>query len=100
MQQLQYRPAIFNDPSRALAAVAAEPTAFAAVITDLTMPGMTGVDLVREVRRLAGPLPAVIVTGNRRDLAPDFRLEPIEILDKPFTGDDLGRVLQRLLAPA
>jgi CheY-like chemotaxis protein len=99
LQQLNYRPAIFGDPRRAIAAVQAAPGRFAAVVTDLTMPGMTGVDLVREIRRLAGPVPVVIITGHRQELGAYADLAPLKIVDKPFTGDDLGRVLQEMLPP-
>jgi two-component SAPR family response regulator len=58
---------------------------------------MTGVDLVREIRRLAGPVPVVIVTGHRQELASYADLAPLKIVDKPFSGDDLGRVLQQVL---
>jgi nitrogen-specific signal transduction histidine kinase len=100
LQQLNYRPAVFTDPRRALAAVKAAPKRFAAIVTDLTMPGLTGVDLVREVRRIAGDLPAVIVTGNRGDLPSVEDLPRAAILNKPFSGDDLGAVLNRLLPAA
>jgi PAS domain S-box-containing protein len=101
LQQLQYRPAVFTDPRRALAAMTAAPHRFAAIVTDLTMPGLTGVDLIREARRVAPHLPAVIVTGNRSELTSVEDLAPIEVLSKPFSGDDLGAVLNRLLpAPA
>ncbi len=97
LQQLNYRPAVYHDPRRALAAVHAAPRRFAALVTDFTMPGVTGIELIREVRRVAGPLPAVLITGNRGALPAELPPELI-LLDKPFSGDDLGHALHRLLS--
>ena len=100
LQQLNYRPAIFTDPRRAIAAVAAAPRRFSALVTDLTMPGMTGIELVRQVRRIAGDLPVVLVTGNRSGLASVEDLGRFAVVDKPFSGDDLARVLHQFLTGA
>ena len=98
LQQLNYRPMIFNDPRRALTAVQNAPARFAAIVTDLTMPGMTGLELLHDARRFSANLPAVIITGNRAGLPSNGDLAGCSVLDKPFSGDDLGRALHALLA--
>ncbi|NVO66771.1 PAS domain-containing protein [Methanofollis tationis] len=40
---------------------------FDGVVSDLQMPGMDGIELLREVRRLYGPLPFIIFTGKERE---------------------------------
>jgi len=40
---------------------------FDGVVSDLQMPGMDGIELLREVRRLYGPLPFIILTGKGRE---------------------------------
>jgi len=39
------------------------------VVSDLQMPGMDGIELLREVRRRYGPLPFIIFTGKGREEA-------------------------------
>jgi len=40
---------------------------FDGVVSDYQMPGMDGIDLLREVRKLYGPLPFIIFTGRGRE---------------------------------
>lgn len=88
----------FTDPERALAAFRADPQGFEIVVTDVTMPRRTGLDLAREIIALRADLPIVLISGN---LGPDAvtaaRAAGIrEIVAKPFTGVELARVLQKL----
>lgn len=41
-----------------------DPTAFSAVVTDLQMPTMSGLELVQEVKRRAPGCVAIVVTGS------------------------------------
>jgi PAS domain S-box-containing protein len=99
LEQLRYRVSVFNDPLRALAAMRAAPQAYDAIVADFAMPGLTGVDVVRQAREIRKDLPAVLVTGNRAAITPDKLAVAAEValLDKPFTGDDLVRALQSVL---
>jgi PAS domain S-box-containing protein len=102
LEQLRYRVSVFNDPLRALAAVRAAPQAYDAIISDFAMPGLSGLDLVEEVRKIRADFPAVVVTGNRAAIPPVrlAALADVIIVDKPFTGEDLIGALQGVLPPA
>jgi len=102
LEQQRYRVAVFNDPQQALAAMRAAPAMFDAVVSNFAMPGINGLDLVRELRACRADLPAVIITGNRETIPPDQlpSLPYLTLVDKPFTGDDLVRALQSVLPPA
>ena len=56
------------------------------VVTDQTMPGMTGADLTRLARRHRPDLPVLIVTGYaEKAVLQDLGAEPgIRILSKPI----------------
>lgn len=54
----------FNSPQDALAAFEAEPEAFDFVITDLEMPGMSGIELSRRLRALSPSLRILLSTGS------------------------------------
>lgn len=54
----------FNSPQDALAAFEVEPAAFEFVITDLEMPGMSGIELSRHLRALSPSLKILLSTGS------------------------------------
>ncbi|MDP2833991.1 MAG: response regulator [Pseudomonadota bacterium] len=58
-----YRATVHANPRTALAAFQADPGSFDAVITDQTMPGMTGVELAHELLALRPDLPVLMVSG-------------------------------------
>jgi len=99
LERHNYRVIVFDDPRRALAAVRANPHSFDALITDLTMPGLTGVDLIRAVRSAGANIPAVVMTGNSAAVPGEklAELERVVLLEKPFSGEDLARSLRDLL---
>jgi signal transduction histidine kinase/CheY-like chemotaxis protein len=99
LSQLGYRPTVFNDPRAALVEVAAAPRRFHAIVTDHTMPGLTGEQLIRQCRAAGADLPAVLITGYGTDALHSslHSLPGCTMLSKPFNGDDLVRVLNRLL---
>jgi len=99
LQQLGFRVVTFRDPREALAAYRAAPSRFQAIVTDLTMPAMTGVDLIQRIRALGREIPAVIITGYGRDAGgvKVATLPRCQVLNKPFAGEDLVRVLNSVL---
>ena len=58
-----YRATVHANPRAALAAFQADPAGFDAVITDQTMPGMTGIELVHELLALRPALPVFMASG-------------------------------------
>ena len=50
-------------PEEALEAMRDQPDAWDVVITDQTMPGMSGLDLIREIRKFRPDLPCLLCTG-------------------------------------
>ncbi len=71
--------------TEALRALAAEP--FAALLADLAMPGMSGIELAEAAAAAQPGLPVVFLTGNPdRDL---LRALPGAVLSKPYSVDAL-----------
>ena len=100
LKHLGYQPKVFNDPHAALAAFAAAPAAYTALLCDLTMPGVDGVTLARSVRAYRPDLPVVIMTGYLRpaDLAPMRESGLRHHLAKPFSVENLSAVLGAAIA--
>jgi PAS domain S-box-containing protein len=100
LTQLGYVPITFNDPRAALAAFNDAPGTFDALVTDLTMPHMTGLELIEQMRRLRPDIPVVIFTGFGRELTRE-KLASVPrsfLLLKPFSGEELATALSNVLA--
>jgi DNA-binding NtrC family response regulator len=99
LRRLGYQPIAFTDPELALAAFRQDPNGFDLVLTDLTMPRMTGVALAGELQRIRKNLPVVLATGYVASLAAPqaAALGIAEVLGKPFSTEDLARTISRAL---
>lgn len=90
----------FSDPTEALEGFKNQPEKFDILLSDESMPKLTGVQLVKEVRSLRPELPAVICTGysevlNQTDIE-EFKLSGV--IRKPFTLEEISRVISTALA--
>jgi len=73
---------------------------FDAVITDITMPGMDGIAVLRKVQEAAPGLPVIVMTayGTIESAVEAMRLGAVDYVTKPFPSrDDLHLRLQRAL---
>ncbi len=99
---LGYRVTAHRSPVAALSDFRARPHEFDVVLTDLTMPAMSGADLAEELFKLRPDLPIVITTGYgyvmAEERARELGLRPL--LSKPFTMSTLGEAIQNALAAA
>ena len=99
LERLGYRVSGFTDPVRALTAFQLDPDAFHALVTDLSMPGLSGHDLTREVLKIRPALPVVMTSGYVRTTDRDLAIQNgvRELVLKPDTAQALGEILHRLL---
>jgi DNA-binding response OmpR family regulator len=69
------------------------------LITDIRLGDCTGLEVIDEVRRLTGDVPAVVITGHRdvAALTEASRRRPIEVMTKPLDLDRLGRTVREEL---
>ena len=72
------------------------PPPFDIVLTDVVMPGLSGVQLARRLNRRWPNLPVVLVSGFSDELAMGYGGQ-YELLRKPFTRGALVESLQRHL---
>ncbi|MBV1906959.1 MAG: PAS domain S-box protein, partial [Pseudomonadales bacterium] len=63
LSELGYRIHQYNSSLEALAAFQNEPEAFDLLISDLTMPQMSGIELLQEVHKLKPDFPTILMTG-------------------------------------
>ena len=100
IESLGYEVTTHADPTAALAAFRGDPRAFDVVVTDYKMPGMTGLDLAKAVRRLRTDAPIALISGYASgEFVDEARRVGIdEFIYKPSIADELGSVIERLLA--
>jgi PAS domain S-box-containing protein len=99
LERLGYRVAGYTDPCEALRAFLADPAAYEAVVTDLSMPTMSGIDFAQQVLLARPDLPVVMTSGyvrpKDRELVKQVGVR--DLLLKPNTVEELGAVLHRLM---
>ena len=96
---LGYQVKGFVSSVEALRAFRAAPEAFDIVVSDLTMPGLTGDVLARALRKLRPDIPVVILTGAAERMTPggDAASAIDSVLLKPVTVGVLTMCLRRIL---
>jgi CheY-like chemotaxis protein len=80
----------------------ADPLRFDAVMTDESMPGSSGSELIRQIRRLRPEIPTLLVSGyvNGAVLQRARNAGADEVLRKPLTAEELAATLARVLHSA
>lgn len=71
------------------------------LVTDLYMPGRSGMELARELKALRSELPVLVISGGMVDSAQKTRLEEQgwSFLAKPFRLPEMLSTVHRILAP-
>ncbi|HYE00280.1 MAG TPA: GAF domain-containing protein [Alphaproteobacteria bacterium] len=96
LHDLGYETAWAANADEALALLAQ--STFDVVFTDVMMPGMSGVELGKLIRRRHPGLPVVLTSGYSHVLADEGR-HGFELLQKPYAVEELSRVLHRVARP-
>lgn len=71
-----------------------------AILTDIKMPGMSGLEMVQEIRKKGIELPCVILTAHfgSENMVSALRIGVTDFLEKPFKLNHLFQVLVRAVA--
>jgi DNA-binding NtrC family response regulator len=97
LEQMGYRVTASADGGEAIRAIEKEPPAL--VMTDLKMPGMSGMELLERIRRDFPEIPVVIVTafGTIQNAVQAMRAGAYDYLAKPIDYDELALSVSRVL---
>jgi len=92
-----YRAEVFQDPRRALAYFRQHSADL--IISDLRMPGLSGIELLAGVRELDTAVPFIIITGyaDVENAIEAMRLGASDFIKKPFDMDELRLQIERTL---
>jgi DNA-binding NtrC family response regulator len=87
----------FVEPESALRALAGEP--FDCLVSDLRMPALDGLEVLRRVRALDADLPVILMTahGTVASAVMALREGAFDYVEKPFDNDELRALVRRAL---
>jgi PAS domain S-box-containing protein len=97
LTDLGYLPIHANNAQEALVELAKDAGRFEIMFSDVVMPGMSGIELGREIQRLYPDLPVALTSGYSHVLAQSREAE-FELLHKPYSVEQLSRLLQKVIA--
>ena len=99
MERFGYNVTAIKSSSEALMLFSAAPGDFDIVITDMTMPKMTGVDLAYEMMKIRKDIPVILYSGFN-DMSLESKAKAVgirEILMKPVTKNNIAEAIRRVL---
>ena len=99
LEPLGYQVTTKNSSSDALETFQTQPEAFDLVITDMTMPGLTGSELARRLMAIRADIPIILCTGFSelidQKLAEEAGIRAFVM--KPYVIANLTRIIRELL---
>lgn len=99
LQPMGFRVRTFRDPAAALQALRETRPPPVLIVTDYSMHSMTGLDLIRESRRLRPGQKVILVSGTVDETIYEGEKEkPDRFLAKPYPAEQLARAVREVLA--
>lgn len=101
LERRGYKVSGFTEQQQALDAVRAAPESFHLLMTDYNMPGMSGIEVARQVRALAPALPVAVASGYISDeLQSEAAAAGVtEVVFKTDAVEAFCEVVARLVSP-
>ncbi len=99
LSQWGYRVETFVTPEQALQAFLKNPQKFDLIISDMTMPGMTGLKFAQEIRKIHSTIPIILTTGYSSQITTDtLKTNTFNcLINKPFSPMELAQKVRELL---
>lgn len=99
VEQLGFEAAVETTPQAALEKVTADPQRYAVLVTDVSMPGMSGGVLAERVKAVAPHVRVLFVSGQPEDTLAELGVaaSPLNFLAKPFTKEQLAAKIRVLV---
>ncbi len=99
LERLGYHVTKYTASLKASEAFKADPQGFDLVMTDMTMPQMTGIQLAKEVKTIRPDIPVIICTGFSEELSDErYKIHNIQgVVNKPVLGRDMAEAIRKAL---
>ncbi|MCI5188917.1 MAG: response regulator [Candidatus Electrothrix sp. AS4_5] len=98
LESLGYQVVVYTDSCEAVVAFQQKPDAFDLVVTDMTMPRMSGVEVTKKIIALRPDLPVIICTGFS-ELVDEEKAQEVgarALLMKPLTKKELACAVRKV----
>jgi PAS domain S-box-containing protein len=99
LERLGYKVTAATSSVKALEVFRSKPDGFDIIVTDQTMPQITGLELSAAIKRIRRDIPVILCTGFSESITPE-RVEASgvrEVLFKPFANRELARIIRKVL---
>lgn len=99
LERLGYDVVSKTSSREALELIRSQPKRFDLVITDQTMPHMTGIELAQKILRIRSDIPVILCTGHSEAATPE-RIKAVgirELINKPLDPSGLARTVRKVL---
>jgi CheY-like chemotaxis protein len=98
LKRLGYQVLAFGKPREALECFKKGPQEFDLLLTDFTMPGMTGIDLAKAIHAIRADLPVILSSGytgaySRESMPDSCRFD---VINKPASMQELAQALSKV----
>ncbi|WP_268801121.1 PAS domain S-box protein [Pseudomonas huanghezhanensis] len=99
LEHLGFQVLWVSDGQSALDALGSHPESFQVVFSDISMPGMSGIELFGEIEARYPWLPVVLTTGYNDDYAhlSGEQTRRFDLLQKPYSTDALSALLHKVV---
>ncbi len=99
LEDMGYSVSTYTNSLEALEAFSRSPKVFDLVITDQTMPGMSGVQLAGRIAEISSQIPVILCTGFKETISPKLGDVPNirKVLGKPVMKSDLAAAVDMVL---
>jgi PAS domain S-box-containing protein len=99
LTQIGYHVEAHTNPLKALDAFKLSSSSFDLVVTDMTMPGMTGAELARRVKDEGNEIPIIICTGHSDFIDPERarNIGVTELAMKPIAFKEFSDIIRHVL---
>lgn len=99
LSKLGYQVKGFTNPTQALGSIKSDPAGVDLVITDQTMPSMTGIQVAEQVKNLRSDLPVLLCTGFSNTVSNEKLSQSgvDQLLMKPISRSRLAQTIRSLL---
>ncbi len=99
LKKLGYNVEVKSSSLEALECFNAKPDKFDIIVTDMTMPHMTGIQLADEIHKIKPDIPVILCTGYSKEINRDvLKLKGINVLVmKPIIKAKIGKALKEIL---
>lgn len=99
LERLGYMVTEVTRAGEAMKMIQEENRNFDLVITDLVMPGMSGLDLAQELKKTGSRIPVILITGFAESIDPEEAKKAgiQELMMKPISSGGIAQAIRRVL---